>query len=476
MKTRNASKLNQHKYDKKGVLHPPMNTLSNLQKVSWSNDRLPEYLWLGLILMCFPRTQGIEVVAGILKSISSKNLNLSTIKISEIINLPQNDQKTIYEIVIQKVNPKIMTPLTAILSQSEYPIFYDYFYCHELSMCQKIDILKQAVETYYDSQSNQGTDLRFCVLLFNVFSKRIQVNPNLDLPQLVSEYPYIPHDDQKMRTYRPKIRVCEMMDFSIRNEDFLYFFWREMALKIDCDLKLLSHVMENNMQYREYISNIQSEIKQIIAKTKDRVDDKKLKVLLGSFVYVLKIFNDIIEKDLGNSILGRLAFRTILETYINIKYLIHTESEKENIWEEYELYGLGKLKRPLLISRENEKKELTHFVDEVIDVLVNEIVWEEYLDINVRYFDKTQIKEKFAKDGQMGLYDIFYEYNNSYVHGFWGAVRESAMLFCDNPAHKFHSVPDCDFEQNLSSVSSDIQKIVDKFYQIVREYVECKNK
>ena len=128
MKKRNASKLNQHKYDKKGVLHPPMNTLSNLQKVSWSNDRLPEYLWLGLILMCFPRTQGIEVVAGILKSISSKNLNLSTIKISEIINLPQNDQKTIYEIVIQKVNPKIMTPLTAILSQSEYPIFYDYFY------------------------------------------------------------------------------------------------------------------------------------------------------------------------------------------------------------------------------------------------------------------------------------------------------------------------------------------------------------
>lgn len=473
MKKRNASKLNHHKPEK-GVLHPPMNTLPNLQKVSWSNDRLPEYLWLGLILMCFPRTQGIEVVGEILKSISSKNLNLSTPKISEITNLPQNDQKLIYEIVIQKVNPKIMTPLTAILTQNEYPIFYDYFYCYELSMCQKIGILKQALKTYYDSQSNQGTDLRFCVLLFNVFSKRIQVNP--DLAQLMSEYPYTFHDNQKMRNYRPRIRAYEMIDFSTRNENFLNFFWREMTLKTDCNLRLLSHVVEDNMQYREYISNIQFEIKQIVARTKDQVDDKKLKVLLGSFVYVLKIFNDIVEKDLGNSILGRLAFRTILETYINIKYLIHTELEKENIWEEYELYGLGKLKRPLLISRENEKKELTHFVDEIIDVLVNEVMCEEYLDIVVRYFDKTQIKDKFAKDEQVGLYDIFYEYNNNYVHGFWGAVRESAMLFCDNPAHKFHTIPDCDFEQNLSSVSSDIQKIIDKFYQIVMDCVECENK
>ena len=67
-----VSDLKSHKY-KKGLIQTPMNTIPNTQSVSWTNDRLPEYLWLGLILMNYPRTQGIEKVGTILREISQKN-------------------------------------------------------------------------------------------------------------------------------------------------------------------------------------------------------------------------------------------------------------------------------------------------------------------------------------------------------------------------------------------------------------------
>ncbi len=67
-----TSDLKNHKY-KKGLIQPPLNTFGNQQPVSWTNDRLPEYLWLGLTMMNFERTKGIENASNILKEISQIN-------------------------------------------------------------------------------------------------------------------------------------------------------------------------------------------------------------------------------------------------------------------------------------------------------------------------------------------------------------------------------------------------------------------
>jgi hypothetical protein len=80
-KNKMISDLKSHKY-KKGLIQPPMNTLENQQPVSWTNDRLPEYLWLGLILMNLKRTEGIEKAGKILKEISHINKTIIKPKLS----------------------------------------------------------------------------------------------------------------------------------------------------------------------------------------------------------------------------------------------------------------------------------------------------------------------------------------------------------------------------------------------------------
>ncbi len=471
-----VSDLKSHTY-KKGLIQTPMNTLPNQQPLSWTNDRLPEYLWLGLVLMNFDRTKGIEKAGKILREISKINKLIIDPKLSTILSLPEVEQEDIYKIICNEVNPKILAPLTAIYINSNYPIFNKYFNFPDMLMYKRIDTVSNAIKLYYDHQSYEATDLRFVVLSMMIFQDKFRVHEGSNLPEAFENYPYTNHDDEKMRKYRPSIRVTEMMmDIeNSPNKHFIDSFWKEIGLKIDCKPIIIGFKHEEEkMDYQKYILDFQEKLNHLLNEQKDKsLADDKFDVIIGTITYALKIFNDVIEKKLDESILGRHAFRTILETYINIKYLLKIETEHSNIWEEYKLYGIGKYKLPLLKEREDvEQKDKTHFVEPLIDIIINEIIWEEFVDVDLRYFDKKKIKEKFEEVDEKYLYEVLYEYANNFIHGFWGVIRESSRLHCDNATHKYHSIPDINFQQKLPSVNNDIYKIINKFLDLIDEVFE----
>lgn len=467
-----VSDLKSHKY-KKGLIQTPMNTIPNTQSVSWTNDRLPEYLWLGLILMNYPRTQGIEKVGTILREISQKNEFILKPKLSEILALSNIEQENIYQIISKNINPKVLEPLTVIFTNSKFPILNKYFNSFTISINEKIDILSNAVKLYYEHQSHEATDLRFVVTSIMIFQGKLKLPRGSDLEDALKNYPYTQHEDEKMRKYRPFIRTLEMMDIQTSpNKNFIDLFWKEIGLKTKCNPLIIEFKQEEvQMNYKLYISEYQEKISHLINSKKElSIMDDKFDVIVGTATFALKIFNDVIEKGLDDSILGRHAYRTVLESYINIKYLQKIESEHENIWQEYKIYGIGKYKLPLLKDREvTETKDETHFIEPIVEILINEIVWEEFLDIDLRYFDNKKIKEKFEEVGEKYLYEVLYEYDNNFIHGFWGAVRESSMLHCNNPTHKYHSIPDINFEQKMPSINDDIYRIIDKFSKLIDE-------
>ena len=91
------SKLSEHIF-KKGKFISPMNNAfgDQLKTMSWSNERLPEYLWLACILEAYPRTIGIEKAYLILKKISEVAPNIELPLFSEILNLPKESQIEIF--------------------------------------------------------------------------------------------------------------------------------------------------------------------------------------------------------------------------------------------------------------------------------------------------------------------------------------------------------------------------------------------
>ena len=393
-------------------------------------------------------------------------------KLSLILAMPDNDQKLVYEIIINEVDPIVLAPLTILYKNSSYPLFNKYFYDSQFRPEDRIDILSKAVKIYTPHQANEATDLRFLSLGILLFSGKLHLPANSPMADAFKEYPYTDHKDEKMRMYRPSIRATEGAGFIKNDIAFCRKFWRDIGMITKCNPMVIKFD-DNQDDYKEFISGCKKVLEYVLFSNQDKsFSEDKFDVIIGSTNYALKVFVEITGNSLGNKILGRHGLRTIIEVYIMLKYLLKKESINPRIWEEYKLYGISKYKLILLKSREAHLDKTSHFVPPIAEALVNEIKWEEFIDVDLKYFDKQGIREKSIEVDEKELYDLFYDYDSNFSHGLWGSIRESSMLHCDNATHQYHSIPDIHLNQMLPDVKSDNYAIIKKIFLIISTIYE----
>ncbi|WP_214754648.1 DUF5677 domain-containing protein [Exiguobacterium sp. s16] len=470
----NLSKLSDHKY-KKGKIISPLNDAfgDTIKFNAWTTDRLPEYLWLGLILNYYGREEGLVKGGEILYRVANLNIDLLQPKLSMIFSLPSENQKMIYDIICKFIDPSILSPLTILYRGEDYSAFNQYFYDKSQTVEDRISTLSNTVKVYFDHQSNDTTDLKYLSVCLSLFKGNIYISKeNTMIVEAFKNYSMTSHVDEKMKLYRSLIRSFEVADFEEKNSDFISDFWKEVGLSTDCSLFYIDY-SENVHSIKEFYLDTKKGLEHMaISNKEDLIDDPKFNVLMGSTCYMLKLTGEIINNNLENSILGRLAFRTILEVFIMMKYLIKKKANQDNIFHGYQLYGVGKYKHILLRIRDNNVDFESHISVPVVNAIVNESMWEEFINIDVRFFDQQNIKKKFEEVDEKELYEVFYEYTTNFAHGFWGAVRESSMLLCDNPLHKNHTVADFDYSQKLKSVNYDLFKIMKKHIELLSTVYE----
>ena len=197
--------------------------------------------------------------------------------------------------------------------------------------------------------------------------------------------------------------------------------------------------------------------------------NEKMNVLLGIATYSYKRLKEIYEYQLFNSISGRSCVRVLIEDYIMMRYLVKNEPSHDNIWRDYQLYGMGLYKLVLARHRESGGLEQSHFDERYIEALVNEFKGEEFIDMDTKYFDKQNIRLKAESVGEKDLFGLYYDYDSSFEHGLWGAIRESSLLKCNNPAHKYHCVPDVEHEIRLKTVLPDCVMVMNKTVSFLNE-------
>jgi hypothetical protein len=316
-------------------------------------------------------------------------------------------------------------------------------------------------------QTHEATDIRFLVVLLQVFQEKLHLRPE-DYEEL-NLYPMLTHDDERMRHIRPLIRCTELNPMEKSNQNFINAFWKTIGLKTDCKLFAIQHE-GTEMNYQQFIENAKDVLNFKIAENKEAcINDDKFLVLFSLTSYVQKLFNEIAQNNLGQLIMARSSLRSIIEILIMMKYLIKKSSEMPNIWKKYQQYGLSKYKLVLLKVRDSNVEEDSHINPKILDAIVNEDISEEFIDIDLRYFDQLNIRDKSIEVGERDLYGLYYDYDSSFSHGLWGAIRECSTLSCNNPAHKFHSVPDSQDKQNCSDVLPDMFRVIKKVYKVLNE-------
>lgn len=467
---KNVSSLSDHKvYRRQGRVVTPFNDGlgDKLALSSWAKERMPEYLWLGLILMEYGREEGFEKAGAILKNISTQVTTLSEPKLSQIFGLSRDEQVSVFQIILDQIEPFALSPLTVLYRAKDYPEFNEAFNAPEIHFEKRLKRLVNAIEIYSPHQSNEATDLRFLTLGLYIFGRKIHIPE--DVLETLLNYPYTSHDNENMLIYRPSVRSMEIAFVESENGDFTSEFWKKIGMITRCNLVQITHD-ENKFDYHLFIEQYQNILEYVTNSfKKESLLNDKFDVIIGSITYALKVFCEVNDNNLGNGVLGRPAVRMLIEILIILKYLLKRENDHPKIWIEYKLYGIGKYKLVLLKARESELEESAHFVPSLVDILVNEIKWEEFIDVDLKYFDKQGIREKSIEVGEKYLYDLFYDYDSSFAHGLWGAIRETSMLKCNNASHQYHIVPDIFAVQNLPDVKADCFNIMMRLLDLLKQ-------
>ncbi|MBM7578206.1 DUF5677 domain-containing protein [Jeotgalibacillus terrae] len=463
-----------HKFKSGKFITPFNEILTQLGKEEqWYLGRLPEYTWLALIFKSKPRKEAIVSIQDILQELNSYLPDTIVLpKISHIIQLSEERQSDFYKYLLRKIDKEVLSPLTIIISYSYSRPFSKHFSNKGESIEEKLRKLESILQTFSSQHSEQTTDIRYLIFYFIQLRKKIVMSE--DQSELIKQYPSLTHDNHLMPLVRPAVRNLEMMLSNIEestNIQYLETFWERMSELTECELFSVHFDLEESLDKRDAIENCYRELKYFtdLFHTVSPLDNKML-VLLGLTTFSYKRFLELIEHDLYNTITGRSIVRSLIDNYIMMKYLILKETEKPNIWEEYQYYGLGQFK--LITERYEDTGDIfpdSHVEYKYISLIVEEYKRKEFIDMDLNYFDRHNIKKKAEMVDELDLYKHLYDYDSIYEHGLWGAIRESSLLKCNTASHQFHCVPDLENQQKLKSVWHDCHLLMQKTHNILKE-------
>lgn len=469
--------IEQHHF-KKGYYTTPLNSIPGMKPMnkyeSWGSGRMPEYIWIAIILDFYGREVGFHKISYINKFIYQTSPEITLPRLSSIISLSEEKQRLIYNFIKRATTEEIFSCLTLFLTYETAPIFSDCFYTNQESISCRCEKLLKILNKTISQASVLTNDIRFCVIGYFNLTGNLHVRK--EEGELFSKYQDMKTDSLDYEVAASSIRSTEsifLMTLEEPNKKYLDMFWECISMMTDCEVFICN--FGNTKSLKEF----NQKIYELLRYLKDFYInvcplDKKIEIFIGIITYSYKRLKEIDEHNLYTTISGRSCIRSLIENYVLSKYLITFEKDKPEIWDDFEYYGLGQIKKSVLAERNNNsREEKSHVAYKYLDLLLNEFTMEEFTDIDVRgYFDQKNIRKKSEEVDEKDLYNLYYDYDSQYEHCLWGAIRESSMLKCDNSAHQYHLIPDIEDEQKLKTIYFDCVYVMKKMVSFYATQIE----
>lgn len=483
-KKKGTSTLSQHKKQGKKLLPPMLSHSLNWNFSSWSNVRLPEMLWAALLVTDIGRDHALQRFREIANFVFHlpEASNFCDITHTGIATLPHDIATQLVGVICSDAkSASALTPLLLLDSLPSRDLW-------ESSLCQVPEKkswseLSAAVFRCYDHQSQDATDCRWIKILVRLVSGYLQL-PSEEMIRQIAEYPNF----GDIRKVRPSIRANEISFASDEpKSDWPEAFWRQCFNQTEC-YSLEMDELETRKQkptgketdsVRAAVTERAKRIWEVYralgshaittATTSDI--DAKHDTVFGTGLYALIVLQEICSHRLGTSVSGRLGLRVLLECYVTLAYLI--KKAEPELWRSYRVYGAGQAKLALLKFQDAE--DIPASLDlHVLENLVNEDAWEEFLPIDLGHWAKANLRQ-ISEDAEVkDEYDRYYPWPSTFIHGQWGAQRDTVFDNCINPLHRFHRIPRF-LPRQLPDVMPDAIKLTDKILDLIaKEYPEFK--
>ncbi|MBZ2188241.1 DUF5677 domain-containing protein [Alcanivorax sp. JB21] len=477
----NISSIDQHKRAGSKLV-PPLAQIPNMKTSSWSDHHMPEMLWAVLLASVLERRHYLDVLRKVVVQCRSWFLREDDGTVEEQSPDPEvglnfsivADQTKLAEVSDEEFHDFIKIPLAhplgyaalrPILLIEDLPGIARWKrYVDAEPTEHDWNTLAHAIANVLDHQSEASTDIRWFKVIVAIMSGRMRFPASF--ADRLEEFRLFP-DKGDMRSVRPSIRSMEM---SLRRNDpaeWTEGFWAQVLRDTVCidpsegeGYTFIETGIDPNTLYAARDGVIQKFRRNIRA---DRVD-AKLDSAFGLVLYALGILEEIGMHRIHTRIVGAVALRSLAEVSITIHYLAKTDSAE--MWQSYRVYGAGQAKLAFLKTQQTHG-DLPNFIDEsMLYSIANEDTWQEFLNIDVGHWAGSNLRKLAMDSGAKDIYDKYYDWSSSYIHGNWAAVRDTNFVTCHNPLHRLHRIPRV-AHRSLRSVEPDAVKLVNEMIGIL---------
>ncbi|MEP6637327.1 MAG: DUF5677 domain-containing protein [Acidobacteriota bacterium] len=419
------------------------------------NDRLPEMIWAALLIAGLGRDAALAELRGFLRFV-----------------FQHPDKEGLYDATLTgfaQLPEKLRNEVIAFLCRSERNrgvlallLLFDALPARATWAEQLQDqppfpeVLMEAVRLTLFHQSQEATDCRWVRLMSAVFVRRMII-PQEEL-LLLNAYPV--KGDQTI--VRPSIRAAEgAMDAGeSRDRSWPRAFWNECWEKTPCMAPASSI---KTTQPKSPSDNIEitslALLRQHLTAHWENTHsttaiDARHDATFGIALYAIRLVQEVLSLNHGQTILGRLALRTLLEMRITLAYLLKEESD--DLWRTWRAYGAGQAKLASLKLDQVSDIAPHHLSTNVLRDIANEDFWEEVVSVDLGHWAGADLRKLSEQVNLKSDYNRYHGWTSGFAHGQWGPIREFVFRTCLNPLHRGHRCPYTDEPRRLTSVRVDV--------------------
>lgn len=472
----NISMIDQHKREGSKLV-PPLAQIPNMATSSWSDHHMPEMLWAVLLSGVLERRHYLEILRKVAIHCRSwflieddeiaeekspdpeVGLNFSIIvdqtKLAEV-----SDEEFHDFIKIPLAHPSGYAALRPILLINNLPGIERWKkYLDAEPTEHDWNTLARVTANVLDHQSEASTDIRWFKVIIAIISGRMRFPASFE--ERLEEFRLYP-DKGDMRSVRPSIRSIEMSLRRSHPAEWIEQYWEQVLRDTACvdpsegeGYTFKETELDPNTLYAARDGVIENFRRNIRA---ERVDSR-LDSAFGLVLYALGILEEIGMHRIHTRIVGALALRSLAEVSITFRYLAKTDSPE--MWQSYRVYGAGQAKLAFLKIQQTHG-DLPNFFDEsTLHSIANEDIWQEFVNIDVGHWASSNLRKLAIDSGAKDIYDKYYDWSSSYIHGNWAAVRDTNFVTCHNPLHRLHRIPRV-AHRELNSVEPDAIELVNE--------------
>ncbi|MGG0079350.1 DUF5677 domain-containing protein [Bacillus wiedmannii] len=451
-------------------LMSPFSKLPNMKKASWKDERLPSFLWIGLIIHLNDRLMGIEKVQWICRYFHDKpdELRPKELTVEAITQMPENEIEEFYNYLFNGLSlTEELKPLLLFESFPKKYLLDKFISLNEANVNNELEKLYSSVANMLGHQSQLATDCRWARVFYLMVTKKADLGP---IARDIFYYPEkgnISETGGIIRAFENSLVGMECLSGSEpETTEWVQQFWNESLRISPCwDLNATTEEVDLTTLTFKNIEKVEAEVKEHFYKSRTTsAIDAKHESSFAFALYCIDILKELTYANIQNGIIGRLGLRTIAECYITLAYLVKKNSD--DLWLSYRSYGSGQAKLAFLKIFELENQP--QFISlETLEGLANEDQWQEYSDINLGHWEKSNLRSMSDFAGVKDVYNRYYDWTSGFAHGQWSSLRSVEFTVCGNPLHRLHRIPA--ENKKLPTVLLDAVELCNKIIELMYE-------